>query len=87
MIFINLLVQHLLGFYFFKFKLLPKDKYYFINYKNRQLINQKNPPPPRIDHVFVKFKEFCYLFGGSNSMKRLNDMYEVNLVNLEWKKI
>jgi UDP-N-acetylglucosamine:LPS N-acetylglucosamine transferase len=51
----------------------------------------------RIDHSFCKSlqqngspkigKGLCILFGGSNGVKKLNDLHELYLDKLEWKKI
>lgn len=47
----------------------------------------KNPPPPRIDHIIAKFNDIMIIFGGSNSQRRLNDMYELTVGSNEYKKI
>jgi hypothetical protein len=62
----------------------------------RTKIVTKNPPMARIDHSFCKSAPFgspkqqnaiCILFGGSNGVKKHNDLFELHLDKLEWKKI
>lgn len=50
-------------------------------------LNCINPPPARVDHSFINYKNIGYLFGGSDGFNRTNDLYEINFHTLEWKQI
>ncbi|KAM3138304.1 hypothetical protein pb186bvf_009580 [Paramecium bursaria] len=50
-------------------------------------LNCINPPPARVDHSFINYKNIGYLFGGSDGFNRSNDLYEINFHTLEWKQI
>lgn len=58
---------------------------------DEQLLNIKRietkgfKPSPRTGQTVVKFQDKVYCYGGYSGPKRMNDLFELDLKNMEWK--
>ena len=56
-------------------KIYGKDTWIMIIITNRIEIKAENPPCPRTDHSFVKYKDSLYVYGGRNEVQMFSDIY------------
>jgi len=52
-----------------------------------ELFETRNTPSARIDHSFVRYKDYAYIFGGNDGVKRLDCMYELSLERKSWREV
>jgi len=55
------------------------------NWKKLETIG--SAPKERSGHISVIYKDFIYIFGGSNGSILFNDLYSFNISNKEWKEL